>query len=200
MSRSSFDSIVLAGGKSSRFGTDKCDFEIDNKTMLERVLDVLEDPIVVSDRPRKIDRGHLILDRELAGPVRAVAQVLPLLKRDRVFVTGCDFPFLKWGLVNRLCERMEHVALTVTCGRLQPLLACYDVPFLSRNVLTVNSLHELLRRSPSVYVLGYREVEMYDPTFSSLVNVNSLKDLYRPKVMGFWNTRIFSNTANFIVL
>jgi Molybdopterin-guanine dinucleotide biosynthesis protein A len=200
LSRDSFDSIILAGGRSSRFGDDKCAFEIDNRTMLERVLDALEDPVVVSDRQRKISKGRLILDRELRGPVRAIAQALPLLKANRVFITGCDFPFLKPEIPWRLCTRPEKIALVLSCGKPQPLMACYELSLLSETLGMVASLQELITVSPSIYLLGYRELEMLDPTFLSLVNVNSIKDLFRPKVREFWHTRIYSNTENFIVL
>jgi hypothetical protein len=120
------------------------------------------------------------------------------LKANRVFITGCDFP--SEAEIRGDSVQSEKIALVLSCGKPQPLMACYELSLLSETLGMVASLQELITVSPSIYLLGYRELEMLDPTFLSLVNVNSIKDLFRPKVREFWHTRIYSNTENFIVL
>lgn len=91
----SYDVMILAGGLSKRFGIDKCCFEVNSKTMLSRLLEQFDNPIVVSRSSRRIKKGILVLENgEYEGPVKGVKEGLKYVRRDRVFITGCDFPFL----------------------------------------------------------------------------------------------------------
>ncbi|MCG3108594.1 Molybdenum cofactor guanylyltransferase [Metallosphaera sp. J1] len=198
MFRDSFDVVILAGGNSTRFGTDKCEFEIDGKSMLRRVADLFQSPIVVTDRPRDVN-GKIVHDRWKEGPLKALKLALEHISGEKVFVTGCDFPFLSRELVEMLCSKQEYVATTLTCGRIQPLLSCYSLSYLRSSINSFNSMTDLIVNSPSIYIAGYREVAMLDPRLRSLLNVNRLSDLWKVQHL-FWNTRILSNTERLSVL
>ncbi|ABP96164.1 Molybdopterin-guanine dinucleotide biosynthesis protein A-like protein [Metallosphaera sedula] len=198
MYRDSFDAVILAGGNSIRFGTDKCEFEIDGKSMLKRVAELFELPIIVTDKPRDI-KGKIVQDNWKDGPLKALKLALKLVSKEKVFVTGCDFPFLSRGLVEILCSKQEHVATTLTCGKIQPLLSCYSLDYLKTHIDNFKSMTDLLINSPSVYIAGLREITMIDPHLRTLLNVNRVSDLWKTQ-RGFWNTRIWNNTTRLFVL
>ncbi|BBL48174.1 molybdenum cofactor guanylyltransferase [Metallosphaera sedula] len=198
MYRDSFDAVILAGGNSIRFGTDKCEFEIDGKSMLKRVAELFELPIIVTDKPRDV-KGKIVQDNWKEGPLKALKLALKLVSKEKVFVTGCDFPFLSRGLVEILCSKQEHVATTLTCGKIQPLLSCYSFDYLKTHIDNFKSMTDLLINSPSVYIAGLREITMIDPHLRTLLNVNRVSDLWKTQ-RGFWNTRIWNNTTRLFVL
>ncbi|QKQ99652.1 NTP transferase domain-containing protein [Metallosphaera tengchongensis] len=200
MSRDLFDVIVLAGGSSSRFGADKCDFEIDGQTMLDRVTSNFLNPIIVTSKERRVSKGVQILDPDRRGPLAGVAKAIQFLEKPKVFITGCDFPFLKRSLVELICSKPELVSTTITCGKIQPLLSCYSTQFLVSRLRSSPSLTDVVYSSPSVYVVGTREIGMVDPSLKSLINVNRITDLYSQRSKLFWHSSILSNTKSFFVL
>ncbi|AWR99701.1 molybdenum cofactor guanylyltransferase [Metallosphaera hakonensis] len=198
MYRDSYDVIILAGGNSTRFGVDKCDFEIDGRTMLERVASSFQSPIIVTDKSRQVN-GTVIHDNEKMGPLHAIKLAMRAVSSGKVFVTGCDFPYISRNLVSHLCKQPEFVGTTLTDGEFQPLLACYNTSYLMKAVQKSNSLIEVILSSPSVYIAGFREIEMLDPSLLTLVNINRVTDFWN-KPKRFWVTRIIGNTERIFVL
>ncbi|MEM0363121.1 MAG: molybdenum cofactor guanylyltransferase [Sulfolobaceae archaeon] len=173
----SYDAIILAGGLSKRFGFDKCCFTINSKTMLERVVEQFEKPIVVSRSYRKLDNAILVLESgDYRGPIKGLEEGLKYVKKDRVFITGCDFPFLTRNLVDYICSKNYDIVMPIT-EEPQPLLGCYSTPFLKQNIKKVDRLIDLILFSKHVYFIGTNEIIRADPTLTSLINVNSIVDL-----------------------
>ncbi len=177
----SYDVMILAGGLSKRFGIDKCCFEVNSKTMLSRLLEQFDNPIVVSRSSRRIKKGILVLENgEYEGPVKGVKEGLKYVRRDRVFITGCDFPFLTRSFVDYVCSKPYDIAIPFD-DRPQPLLACYSTGLLNENIDKINGLVELIEFSSTVYFIGTEELLKIDPLLYSLININSIIDLiYRP--------------------
>ncbi|MCY0873626.1 NTP transferase domain-containing protein [Acidianus infernus] len=180
-----FDAIILAGGESRRFGTDKCSFEIDGKTMLQRVAENFERPIIVTRIPRNC--GIEIIDEGI-GPIRALEIAVKRIEKDKVFVTGCDFPFLKRRVVEYICSKDYEIAMPLL-EYPQPLLGCYNTRFLKNNISKVNSLQELIGIANSAYLIGTEEIKMIDLSLDSLRNINRLTDFYT-KVKIFTKSKI----------
>ncbi|MCY0882243.1 MAG: molybdenum cofactor guanylyltransferase [Acidianus infernus] len=180
-----FDAIILAGGESRRFGTDKCSFEMDGKTMLQRVAENFERPIIVTRIPRNC--GIEIIDEGI-GPIRALEIAVKRIEKDKVFVTGCDFPFLKRRVVEYICSKDYEIAMPLL-EYPQPLLGCYNTRFLKNNISKVNSLQELIGIANSAYLIGTEEIKMIDLSLDSLRNINRLTDFYT-KVKIFTKSKI----------
>jgi molybdenum cofactor guanylyltransferase len=113
--------VVLAGGRSSRFGRDKLAEPIDGKPMLEVVIDSLRpihaDIIVVGaeDTPPALPRDvKLAVDRvQFEGPLSGLASGLAELDPtvDQVIVVGGDMPSLVAAVLRRLLfELATHEA------------------------------------------------------------------------------------------
>ncbi|BBD71726.1 molybdopterin-guanine dinucleotide biosynthesis protein A [Sulfodiicoccus acidiphilus] len=164
-----FDAVVLAGGKSRRFGADKCEFELSGKSMLRRVVENFESPIVVG-RGGLTDEGR--------GPLDAVELAVPLLRREKVFVAGCDFPFLRRPVVELICGKDYDVVAPVVNRTIQPMLACYRTAYLRDVLPRARSMADLVYGTESVYLVGTEEVSRADPSLSSLLNVNRVNDLW----------------------
>ncbi|MDT7900764.1 MAG: molybdenum cofactor guanylyltransferase [Acidianus sp.] len=180
-----FDAIILAGGESKRFGTDKCSFEIDGKTMLQRVAENFENPIIVTRTPRNY-RIEIIDDGK--GPIKALEIAIKKIKKDKVFVTGCDFPFIKRKVVEYICSKDYEITMPLL-EYPQPLLGCYDTRFLKSNISRIVSLQDLIYFANNVYLIGTEEIKMIDSSLDSLRNINRLTDFYT-KIKIFTKSKI----------
>ncbi len=130
--------LLLAGGRSSRFGSDKALAVVDGTTLLSRAVaclrGVCDGPVVVASgdgasRPGVGDRQ--VADRIAdAGPLSAIAAGLADLgdEADRVAVLAVDHVAPSPTLLRLLADQPGSwdVALAVVGGRRQPLHAVWS--------------------------------------------------------------------------
>jgi molybdopterin-guanine dinucleotide biosynthesis protein A len=115
--------IVLAGGRSTRFGRDKLAEPIDGRSMLERAVDavgrVATDVVVVASpdgRPTVPAGAVLVRDhRAFEGPLAGLASGLTALDPavERVIVVGADMPTLVPAVLERLLDQVAAHDLAV---------------------------------------------------------------------------------------
>jgi|ECHnycMinimDraft_1075156.scaffolds.fasta_scaffold00166_3 molybdopterin-guanine dinucleotide biosynthesis protein A len=195
-----FESVILAGGESKRFGSDKCVHEVDGEAMIYRVSKCLGDPLVVTRSPLRGLRTLVESSLSPRNPINAIRAALPYLRAERVFLTGCDFPFLRRGFVELVCSKSYQVSVPVLDypygsldnATVQPLLGCYRVDYLVETIPRVTRLRDLVTEAREVYLVGTEEARTADPSLSSLINVNSWEDMkYR---------RLRSWTKSYLIL
>jgi len=92
--------FVLAGGKSSRMGTDKALMEIDNEPLLGRMIRLME-PFCHSVAISGFKADYLRFNKEIVpdltsgiGPVSGIYSVLKFSNSDWNLVVSVDTPFL----------------------------------------------------------------------------------------------------------
>jgi molybdenum cofactor guanylyltransferase len=131
--------VIMAGGKSSRMGTDKSLLEVGGTPLIEHIAGQLRphfaELLVSANDPEKYAFLGLrvVSDRAVdQGPLMGIASVLEAAHHDRVFVTACDIPDVDVDLMTSLLRRAHHrdgaVARTPE-GHLEPLFAVYRKRF-----------------------------------------------------------------------
>lgn len=129
--------VVLAGGRSSRFGSNKALAPWRGGTLtsavvsrlcavFQRVLIVGKDASCaegLESRARFVDDGSSV-SHPLVGITRAMEEA----ETDRIFVTACDMPSVDPALIRALCEASSGYAAATAVweGRPQPLCAVYS--------------------------------------------------------------------------
>ncbi|MEH6850264.1 MULTISPECIES: molybdenum cofactor guanylyltransferase [Bacillus] len=132
--------IVLAGGRSSRFGEPKALAIWQGKTFVEHSIDALKevaaDIVVISHPDITNDLSHIlnvpvVEDIELYkgnGPLAGFITGMEFVEADWYIVAPCDTPNVskEWALelIERADEPYEAIVPLVE-GRKQPLLALY---------------------------------------------------------------------------
>ena len=130
-----FTAIVLAGGASSRMGSDKALLRFGNETLIERVVRKLKpiagEIVVVSGAhvglPPLSDARIVVDDVPSQGPIAGILYGIRAAESDFLFVCGCDHPFLEPALVTLLVRRADGLdgAVPIVGGVRQPLTAAY---------------------------------------------------------------------------
>lgn len=191
-----FGGIILAGGRSTRFGRDKADEAVGGATLLQhtagRLAQVADRLIIVCRQdqaapPVNVPVGVRYLADELsgAGPLGGVLTALRISGDARCFVVACDMPLLQVPLLELLRREVEGYDGAVPFdagGRPQPLCAIYSrscVPAIERRIaegdLRMSSFFDL-RRIRKVPFEAWSSVDFRGLSF---VNVNTEVDLAR---------------------
>jgi molybdopterin-guanine dinucleotide biosynthesis protein A len=136
----SVTAVVLCGGESRRFGSDKTRADLSGRTLLDHLLDDLpvDWPVICVGPQRPTSRPVRWVREEPpgGGPVAALAAALPEVRSPTVVLLGGDMPYAGPAavrLASALAEGSdadgsrlpEAVVARDGDGRVQPLLAAY---------------------------------------------------------------------------
>jgi len=130
--------FILAGGKSTRMGTDKAFVAFDGRTLLARALDVAgsvtTDVRIVGDGNKFAAFAPVVEDIfPGCGPLGGIHAALRSSAAELNLVVAVDMPFVTPDLLLYLVERARSSSATVTVphcgGGNQPLCAVYRRAF-----------------------------------------------------------------------
>lgn len=126
--------IVLAGGKSTRMGTNKALLSLHNKRVIEHIIEEIKkitpDIIIISNEPKLYESyGYPIYkDRyKDKGPLAGLESALYHMRGDVAVVSPCDTPFIQHAVYEELLNNMDHYDAVVPKynGWLHPLSSVY---------------------------------------------------------------------------
>lgn len=177
--------VILAGGKSSRMGTDKSSLPLYNTTMLEHLISIYEPffEVFVSGHPCN---GIKCLYDEYssAGPLAGLSSAFTSTDADNVFITATDMPGGSGKLATLLADMIDGYDACVikrVSGDVEPSFAVYSracFPFIKPIIETGRrSLVELLRQVNTRYV-PEDELSGFDLDYI-LQNINTPADYER---------------------
>jgi molybdopterin-guanine dinucleotide biosynthesis protein A len=141
--------VILAGGASSRMGSNKALLNIGNQTLIERVFTTMSalfsHVIIVTNTPQLYAS---LPCRKVAdiypgfGSIAGLQAGLDASSTERIFVVACDMPFLNAELIRMLCRNGNEFDAVVPVNRFglrEPLHALY-----AKSAL--NSLQDAIER------------------------------------------------------
>ncbi|WP_396600841.1 molybdenum cofactor guanylyltransferase [Algibacter sp. R77976] len=126
--------IILAGGKSSRMGTDKGFLLLNNKQFVQYSIDALtplvSEIIIVSDNSDYDVFGFKrIADiTKNAGPVAGICSGLEASTTDYNLILSCDIPLIKSQILEKLIKSIDDTSQIIQVeskGKSMPLIALY---------------------------------------------------------------------------
>ncbi len=182
---------ILAGGKSTRMGTDKALLEFDGETLLNRALlkarSVADRTCIVGAREKFEMYGPVIEDLYLeCGPLGGIHAALQATATDLNLVLAVDMPFLPETALKYLVEQARGCDSVVTVPRIagfyQTLCAVYRLEFagLAEEALRAGRYKiDPLYAHTSLRVLEEEELAEVDIVAAMFENVNTPQDLER---------------------
>jgi len=131
--------FVLAGGRSTRMGTDKAFVRLGGDTLLTRALDlarsVTDDVRIVGDSAKFVPYAPVVEDVfPGCGPLGGIHAALRASHVDLNLILAVDLPFVPPALLQYLIERARNSALVTaivprSAEGWQPLCAIYRCEF-----------------------------------------------------------------------
>ena len=138
--------VILAGGESSRMGSDKALLTIDGVSFLERIRQTLSGvlgDVVISARDEigySVPGARVIGDvYKNCGPLAGIHAALLAIPTSRAFIVSCDLPLVTPEACLRMLttEAPDDVVVARRESRLQPLFGLYHkkiLPELERSL------------------------------------------------------------------
>lgn len=185
----SIEAFILAGGASTRMGTDKSRLLLDGQTFSQRIANTLlkvasevtivgrgsEDPWVKSTSDVYPQWGAL-------GGVHAA---LAVARTEWALVVACDLPFVTPDLFTRLAafrKNCEAVVPIQKDGRPQPLCSLYRIdPCLGRAQELINAGKRRpldLLKSVKTCWLPFADLQDLEEVEKFFLNINTPEDYY----------------------
>ncbi|WP_031514934.1 molybdenum cofactor guanylyltransferase [Desulfofalx alkaliphila] len=180
---------ILAGGKSSRMGTNKAFLEVRSCRIIDHTMDELkkvsDDILLITNKPEEYKGLGVRLAKDIypgMGPLSGIHSALVHAGHRAVLVVACDMPFIEAGLARYLISFADdyQVIIPVVDGYHEPLFAVYStscVPHIERCIL--QGKRRVIDFFSSVRVKYVNEEEISKVANLELVfyNVNTPKEL-----------------------
>jgi molybdopterin-guanine dinucleotide biosynthesis protein A len=168
--------IILTGGTSKRFGSDKSEALINGSTLLEIITKDLGELIVVG--PEGAVQAIYVQEEPLhSGPVAAIAAGLKEVDTDLVAIFATDMPFAPKILPQLESAINNDAALPIDCdGIPQPLAGLYKTEALRA---ALNTFENIENRSVKSLIekLVVDRVPLVDTEF--LLDIDTQDDLLK---------------------
>jgi molybdenum cofactor guanylyltransferase len=181
--------FVLAGGRSSRMGTDKAFVEFQGRTLLERALALVtaitEKVYVLGSRARFGAFGEVVEDEfPDHGPLAGIHAGLRASSTDLNLILAVDMPFVTDVFLRYMLNEAEQsdalVTLPRAAGNWQPLCAVYRRPFakLAESALRAGRNRiDLLFRETSVHIIEEPQIQRAGFDAELFRNLNTREEL-----------------------
>jgi len=178
--------IVLTGGTSRRFGSDKSQALLSNYSLLDEILLALPltlPVVVVGPDPGRATRPIVVTQEEPAfgGPVAGIAAGLEIVETELVIVMATDMPFVApmlLRLIEELAEGFDVVMPVDAKGFRQPLSAIYRVESLRKALPILGDPRGQSMRN-LVTLLNVQEILVDERFENELLDIDTQKDLDR---------------------
>lgn len=182
--QNAFGAIILCGGKSSRFGSDKGSYLFRNKKLICWSIDLLKkyshDIIVVG--PRIIDDKNILFIEDIypqKGPMGGIHAGLKQASFQNNIILACDTPFINEKIINLLISNYNpknDITFFQTANAKQhPLCGIYSKNCLSS--LEKSIVHEELKLIRFISNLEHKIIKLDNPMLTPLFeNINHLSD------------------------
>jgi molybdopterin-guanine dinucleotide biosynthesis protein A len=181
--------VILAGGKSSRYGEDKAFVKVGGIPIIERVIRIFKglfrDIVIISNSLEDYKHLALPLHEDLIknlGPLGGIYTALNVILNRYCFVAACDMPSLNKDLINHMISQKSNYDIVApkVGWKIEALHSLYSkacLPYI-RNLIEVNR-YQVVRIFPMVSVryIEEEEIRFFDPELKSFLNINSPQDI-----------------------
>ena len=176
--------VILAGGKSSRFGSNKALAKLEGKPLIQHSCGVLErlfsNNLLITNTPN----NYTFLGWPTAidiytdsGPLAGIHAAMCAIDTPLLFVAGCDMPFLDQkliGYLHSLATNFDAVIPNTAMG-LEPLYAIYRSDI--AEIIAENLSRGIFKVSEVLPGLNIREVSQDEITEASATGLDSFRNI-----------------------
>lgn len=181
--------VILAGGKSSRFGINKAFSEINGSRLIDIVAGLMTSiftrTVLITNSPEEYSYLGLPIREDLIrglGPIGGILTGLEDMRDEAGFFIACDMPFVSEDLIRYIVSiRSEFDAVVPKVDwKIEPLHALYRKSCLPViRDLIASGVYQTFRAFDRLNVryLNEAEIRANDPQMKSFLNVNRPEEL-----------------------
>ena len=189
--------IILAGGKSSRFGEDKSNIRLGNKTLLEHTIDKIEkefgEILIISNnksynfKNKKIYTIKDCIEGQL-GPLVGILTAMKWVKENKknykwIASFPCDTPFFDIRLVSKLKLKTEETSKKlIFLNRDKKRHNIFGLWSMDLIETLENDIKNNFRKV-EIWAdkVGYESININTEKFDKFLNINTKEDLETAK-------------------
>ncbi len=197
--------IILAGGRSSRFGKDKGLLSLGGKTLVEHVREKMagiarEVVITVSTKAQEEIYSRMFSscfvatdDRFHGGPLAGLYTGLKVVNGNKVAVVGCDMPFVSGDLLDllfELCQGHDAVIPRWPNGYVEPFHSVYDTSHClsaTERALRMGrvDMRSMISNLRDITYFSTEAIRQMHVDLTMFVNINTRSDLEKARHIFF---------------
>lgn len=193
MIKKNITGIILAGGKSSRMGSDKGIVELNKKKFIEHILDAVlpnvNEVIIIANNDNYNYLGYKVIKDIIkdCGPLGGIYTGLMNSKTENNIVVSCDIPFISSDLIKYIIENTNNADISVPVykGNIEPLCAVYTKRtsdqihnlIMNKNLKIQNILKYFITKE--IFITKMQKFY----TEKLFVNINTPEELKQQKVL-----------------
>jgi molybdopterin-guanine dinucleotide biosynthesis protein A len=186
MQSNSASVIILTGGTSTRFGSDKSQAKIDGVSLIERILSSIPtefETVIVGPDPKILNAHYRTVQESPigGGPVAGFKAGLGICTSENVVLIAADMPFAVSRTLHLLESMKPHddaVMYVDKEGFKQPLAAVYRVEAVERALALMGEAHGQSMQTMLSH-LQIREIVMSKEVAEALSDIDTIEDLER---------------------
>ncbi len=181
--------IILAGGKSSRMGTDKGFLKLDGETFISHIINAVKplvnDIIIVSNNP-EYDRFNLKRIEDImmdAGPLAGLYSGLYHSKTENNIVLSCDVPLINTTVLKKLSRQAAKdvdIVQIESNNKTMPLIALYKKHCMHQCLELLETGERRLRFAVSQFktktIVLDQHLHRYVKNINTINQLNALKN------------------------
>lgn len=176
--------IILAGGKSSRMGSDKALLLYRGKAFLTHVINALiplvDDIIIVSNDERHSQFNYRRISDTIidAGPLAGIHAGLTDSNTENNLVLSCDVPLIQTSILEFILSHNENETDVIQIeekGRKHPLIALYKKRATPHFLAALEKGERKL--SKALIGLNVKSIPISKSHYQALRNINTKSDL-----------------------
>jgi len=183
--------VIMAGGKSSRMGTDKSWVDVSGKPMITRVIDIITpqvNEIIIntnSDDKKYYDLGYPVQNdiiKGFKGPLSGVLVGLKNCNNDIVLSVPVDCPLLPNDLVSRMLSSITDEVDVVVArreGQNHPVIALWKKRLVSQLEKNINNGIYKVDLFTKNLCCVQTDFDNYD--YDIFMNINTQEDINKVK-------------------
>jgi len=189
--------IILAGGKSSRFGEDKSTAKLGNKTLLDHTVNKIENEfneiLVISNNKEfnfKNNKIHVVEDciEGQLGPLVGILTAMKWVKKNNknykwIASFPCDTPFFDMKFISELKIKIKETSKKLiflnSDKKRHNIFGLWSVDLIE--TLEEDIKNGLRKVELWADKIGYENININEEKFDRFLNINTKKDLEKAK-------------------
>ena len=189
--------IILAGGKSSRFGEDKSTAKLGNKTLLDHTVSKIENEfneiLVISNNKDfnfKNNKIHLVEDciKGQLGPLVGILTAMKWVTKNKknykwIASFPCDTPFFDIKLISELKIKVKETSKKLiflnSNKKRHNIFGLWSMDLIE--ILEKDIKNSFRKVELWADKIGYENININEEKFDRFLNINTKKDLEKAK-------------------